>query len=169
MTLQELLTLTENYPGVVLAYFATPPALVWGAGWLHPRGWVYESPLRYVYTVAIYLACLPGIIAAIAFADTLAHGRLLQAGMLSEILPLAAMLLTLGLVRHQAKPEHIPGFRRITGFMLLLVLTAVGVFLLMRTRIWIFFGGGMGTLLIALTVLFFLLKWAFDRTFGPGR
>jgi hypothetical protein len=53
--------------------------------------------------------------------------------------------------------------------MLLLTLTAVGIFLLTKTRIWIFFGGGMGTLLVSMTVLFLLLKWAFDKTFGAGR
>lgn len=169
MTLQELLARVETHPFWALAYFALPPALAWLAGRAHPKGWVYGSPVRYLYTAAIYLACLPGMVAAIALGDTLAHGRLLQAGVLSELAPLLAMLVTLGLVRHQAQPEHIPGFRRITGFMLLLALAAVGVFLLMKTRIWIVFGGGIGTLLVALAALFFLLKWAFERAFGPGR
>lgn len=169
MTLQELLAALDANPLPVLAYFIALPALAWLAGRFHTRGAVYDSPLRWLYSAVLYGVCLPGLIAAVAFADTLAHGRVVQAGVLSQLLPLLSMAVTFGLIRRQAEPEQIPGFRRMTGFMLLLVFTALGVFLLMRTRIWIFFGGGMGTLLIAMAVLFFLLKWAFDRAFGAGR
>ncbi|MGZ8217496.1 hypothetical protein [Methylomagnum sp.] len=170
MTLQELLAGLDAHPLPVLTYFTALPGLVWLGGRLHGQGApVYDSPVRWLYSVVLYGVCLPGIIAAVAFADTLAHGRLMQAGVLSQLLPLISMLVTLGLIRHQANPEHIPGFRRMTGFMLLLVFTSLGIFLLMRTRVWIFFGGGIGTLFIAMGVLFLLLKWAFDRAFGAGR
>jgi hypothetical protein len=169
MTLQELLARIEGNPVPVLAYFTASPVVAWLAGHLHPKGSVYDSPVRYVYTIVIYMVCLPGLLAAVALGDSLARGQLMDVGVLSQILPLLAMLITFGIVRHQANPEHIPGFSRITGFMLLLVLTAAGIFLLMKTHIWIFFGGGMGTLLVSMAVLFLLLKWAFDRTFGAGR
>jgi hypothetical protein len=169
MTLQELLAALDAHPLPVLAYFIVLPALAWLAGRFHTRGAVYDSPLRWLYSAVLYGVCLPGLIAAVAFADTLVHGRVVQAGVFSEILPLMAMGITFGLILRQANPEHIPGFRRLTGFMLLLVFTSIGVFLFMQTRIWIFFGGGMGSLLVAVAVLFFLLKWAFDRAFGAGR
>ena len=169
MTLQELFARAEANPVPVLAYFVSLPLLAWLAGRMHPKGWVRDSPVRYAYTGLIYSVALPGILAAVVLGDVLGHGRLMEAGVLSEILPLASMLLTLGLVRRQANPEHIPGFTRITGFIWLLALTAIGVYLLMKTRIWIFIGGGIETLLIAMAVLFFLLRWAFDRAFGPER
>lgn len=169
MTLQDLLAGIDRHPLPTLAYFLSLPLLAWLAGRFHARGTVHASPLRHAYSALLFLACIPGILAAVALADTLAHGRLMQAGVLSELLPIAAMLATIGVVRHQADPRHIPGFQRITGFMLLLVFTALGVFLLMKTRIWLFFGGGIGTLLIAVAVLFFLLKWSFERAFGAGR
>lgn len=169
MSLQELLGWIDAHPGPVLAYFIGLPLLAWLGGRLHPHGQVYDSPVRWLYTLVLYGTCVPGVIAAVALADTLAHGNLMQAGVLSVFLPLISMLASFGIVRRQADPDHIPGFRRMTAFMLLLVLTAVGVFLLMRTRIWIFFGGGIGTLLLAMAVLFMLLKWAFDRAFGTGR
>jgi hypothetical protein len=169
MTLQELLAALDANPVPVLVYFVVMPGLAWLTGRFHSRGPVYDSPLRWLYSIVLYGACLPGLVAAVAFADTLVHGRLMQAGIFSQILPLISMFITLGLIRHQADPEHIPGFRRMTGFMLLLALTAISVFLLMQTRIWIFFGGGLGTLAVSMGVLFLLLKWAFDRAFGTGR
>jgi predicted Na+-dependent transporter len=169
MTLQELLAALDAHPLPVIAYFLSLPAIAWLTGRFHAHGSVYGSPLRWLYAGVLYGACLPGLVAAIAFADTLAHGRVIQAGLLSQILPLIAMFVTLGLIRQQADPEHIPGFRRMTGFVLLLVFTAISVFLLMQTRIWIFIGGGFGALAVSLGVLFLLLKWAFDRAFGTGR
>lgn len=169
MNLYELLELIDTHPWPVLAYFIGLPLLAWLAGGLHARGAAYASPVRWLYSAVIYGVAVPGIIAAVALADTVAHGRLMDAGVLSQFLPLISMLTTFGIVRQKANPDEIPGFRRMTAFMLLLVLTAAGVFLLMKTRIWIFFGGGMGTLLAAMAVLFLLLKWAFDRAFGARR
>lgn len=169
MTLQELLTSLDSHPVPVAAYFLLLPAAAWLARRFHSRGTLYQSPLRWVYSVILYGVCLPGIVAAVAFADTLLHGSIMQAGILSQILPLGSMFATLGLINQQADPEHIPGFRRMTAFMLLLAVTAISVFLLMQTRIWIFIGGGVWTLLISMGILFLLLKWAFDRAFGAGR
>lgn len=169
MTLQDLLFEIDTHPWPVLAYFIGLPLLAWLGGRLHSPGWAYASPVRWLYTLVLYGTSVPGIIAAVALADTVAHGSLMQAGVFSVLLPLISMLATFGIVRRQADPDHVPGFRRMTAFMLLLVLTAAGVFLLMRTRIWIFFGGGIGTLLAAMAVLFLLLKWTFDRAFGAGR
>jgi hypothetical protein len=169
MNLSDLLASVEARPAPVLGYFLALPAVAWLAGRFHPRGTVFQSPVRWVYSAVLYGAAIPGIVAGVALADTLAHERLMQAGVLSQLLPLLSMLITVGIIRRQAAPEHIPGFSQMTGFLLLLVFTAVGVFLLMQIRIWIFIGGGMWTLLISMTVLFLLLKWAFERTFGRSR
>jgi hypothetical protein len=167
MTLNDLLSLIDAHPGPVLAYFLALPALAWVAGRLHPGRYLQESPVRWLYSAVLFGACIPGTLAAVALADNLAHGRVLQLGIVSEIVPFLAMLATLGLIRGHANPADIPGFRRMTGFMLLIGLTAAGGFLLLQTRIWIIVGGGLGSLLIAMAVLFLLLKWAFDRAFGP--
>ncbi len=169
MNLQELFALIDQHPLPVSAYFIGLPLLAWAAGRWHGRGPLYDSPLRWLYSVVLYGVCVPGIAVAVVFADNLARGRLMQAGVFSQILPLLSMLVSFGLIRRQANPEEIPGFRRVTGFVWLLALTALALFLLMRTRVWVFFGGGIGTLLVLMTGLFLLLKWAFDRAFGSGR
>lgn len=169
MNLQELFTLLDRNPLPVLAYFVGMPLLAWACGRSQQGGRVYDSPLRWVYAAVLYGVCVPGILAAVVFADNISKGRLLQAGVFSQILPVLSMLVSFGLIRRQANPEDIPGFRQVTGFVLLLALTAVALFLLMRTRIWVVFGGGIGSLLILMAVLFLLMKWAFDRAFGPRR
>ena len=63
----------------------------------------------------------------------------MQVGLYTQLLPLLSMLVVLALFRQLHSPEAIPGFRRLTGFIWLLLLTALALFLLMRTRIWIVF------------------------------
>jgi len=169
MSLQDLFAQLDRHPVPVLAYFIGLPLLAWAAGRWHGAGPLYDSPLRWLYSAILYGVCLPGIVAAVAVADNLAQGRLLQVGVFSQLLPLLSMLVAFGLIRRQANPEEIPGFRRVTGFVLLLGLLALALFLLLRTRIWVIFGGGMGSLLVMMAALFLLLKWAFDRAFGAGR
>lgn len=166
MTLQDLLRLIDGHPVPVTLYFVALPLLAWLAGRLHPQGSLSDSPIRWLYSAVLIGVGVPGLIAAVAFLDQLFTGRLLQAGVFSEILPIVSLILTLSLVVHSADPSHIPGFRRMRAFLLLLAVTAVGGYLLMQTRIWIFLGGGLWHLLIAMGVLFLVAKWAFDRAFG---
>lgn len=169
MNLQELFAHIDRHPLPVLAYFIGLPSLAWAVGRWHGAGPLYDSPLRWLYSAVLYGVCVPGILAVVVFADNVAQGRLLQVGLLSQILPSLSMLVCFGLIRQQTDPEQIPGFQRFTGFISLLLLTALALFLLMRTRIWVFFGGSVETLLALVVVLFLLLKWAFGRAFGPRR
>lgn len=169
MNLQELFTEIDRHPMPVLAYFIGLPLLAWVAGRWQGSGPLYKSPLRWLYSVILYGVCVPGMAAAVVVADNLARGRLLQVGVFSQLLPLLSMLVSFGLIRQQANPADIPGFRRVTGFVVLLALTALALFLLMRTRIWVLFGGGIGSLLVLMAGLFLLLKWAYERAFGTGR
>ena len=169
MSLQELFAQIDRHPLPALAYFIGLPLVAWLAGRWHGGGPLYDSPLRWLYSAILYGVCVPGVAVAVVFADNLAQGRLMQVGVFSQVLPLVSMLVSFGLIRQQANPEDIPGFRRVTGFIVLLVLTALALFLLMRTRIWVIFGGGIGSLLVLMAGLFLLLKWAFDRAFGAGR
>lgn len=169
MTLLELSALMDLHPLPVLTYFTGLPALAWSVTYYRGGKPLQQSPLRWLYSVILYGVCVPGIIAAVVLADGLAHGELMQVSLYSGLLPLLSMLLILALFRQLHSPEAIPGFRRLTGFIWLLILTAIALYLLMRTRIWIIFGGGIGTLLILMTLLFLALKWAFDRAFGERR
>ncbi|CAG0968228.1 hypothetical protein GPROT1_01344 [Gammaproteobacteria bacterium] len=169
MNLQELFTQIDKHPLPVLAYFIGLPLLAWAAGHWYGGGPLYKSPLRWLYSAILYGVCVPGMVAAVVVADNLAQGRLLQVGVFSQLLPMLSMLVSFGLIRQQANPADIPGFRRVTGFVVLLTLTALALFLLMRTRIWVLFGGGIGTLLVLMAGLFLSLKWAYDRAFGAGR
>lgn len=166
MNLQELISLLDRNPLPVLGYFLGYPLIVWGlTKWTRHQS-LSGSPLRWLYSGLLYGICLPGVIAALSVADSLYRGRLLQISFLSQFLPLLSALACFNLIRQLDYPKEIPGFRRATGFIGLLLVTAFCLFLFMQTRIWIVFGGGILSLLIIAFVLFFILRWAYDRAFG---
>lgn len=166
MTLQELAGLAASHPVAVSLYFLAPPALIWLVTRLRGGSSPGGTPWRWLYSVALYTVSIPGLLAILMAADQFMRGGLMQMDLLLHVLPLISLVITLLLFWNLPNPESIPGFRRVSGFLGLFLITAVAGFLLMRTRIWILFGGGMGSLLILIGVLLLLFRWAGDRAFG---
>jgi hypothetical protein len=54
----------------------------------------------------------------------------------------------------------VPGFDRLVGLFTLLAVTFFLTFFILQTRIWIVFGGSILTLVVLMTFVFALLKWA---------
>ena len=168
MTLQELSTLIDRNPTPTLVYFLALPCLAWLLGLSQKSSPIQPSPLRWVYSIILFGVCLPGLLAVLVFTEKLARGQLMQIDLISQIVPVVSMIATWVLISRLPDPQSIPGFRRLTGFALILALTLLGGFLLMRTHVWLFFGSGIGSLLVFMGIFFLLLKWAFDRAFGRG-
>lgn len=166
MTLQELAGLAASHPVAMSLYFLAPPALIWLVTRLRDGSSPGGTLWRWLYSAALYAVSIPGLLAILMGADQLMRGGLMQMDLLLHVLPLLSLVITLLLFWNLPDPESIPGFRRVSGFLGLFLITAVAGFLLMRTRIWILFGGGMGSLLILIGVLLLLFRWAGDRAFG---
>lgn len=166
MTLQELAGLAGSHPSAVSLYFLAPPALIWLVTRLRGGASPGGTPWRWLYSAALYAVSIPGLLAILMAAEQLIRGGLMQMDLLLHLLPLASLVITLLLFWNLPNPESIPGFRRVSGFLGLFLLTAVAGFLLMRTRIWIMLGGGTGTLLILIGVLLLLFWWAGNRAFS---
>ena len=75
MTLQELLFEIDGRPWLVSAYFLALPLLAGLGRWFHIRGRIYDSPVRWLYTLVLYGVSIPGIIAVVALAETVKQGR----------------------------------------------------------------------------------------------
>jgi hypothetical protein len=94
------------------------------------RGEGHLSPWKYLYSAIVYLVCVPGI-----FATALAvylflfeqGGSIFNLNLLTQVLPIGAMLATLAVVRRNVAFGYIPGFGKLTD----LIMTIVTVFVLM--------------------------------------
>lgn len=161
MTVRELLGLCQQHPLALLALGLLPPLLVAAVGRLHAPGRGGASPWRHVYAVLIYVACVPGMGAAVLTGYTLFFTResLLDANLLVYGLPILSMVATLVLIRKRVGFDEVPGFDRLSGLMVLLAVTFVLLLVVHKTFIGILFGAGIGTLILLGIAAFALLKW----------
>ncbi|MBL7806953.1 MAG: hypothetical protein JNN28_04020 [Saprospiraceae bacterium] len=129
MTLRELFDYLNANPITVVGYFLLLFVTALLAG-IMGRGEGHLSPWKYLYSAIIYLVCVPGI-----FATALAvylflfeqGGSIFNLNLLTQVLPIGAMLGTLAVVRRNVEFGYIPGFGKLTD----LIMTIVTVFVLM--------------------------------------
>ncbi|MFN3431768.1 MAG: hypothetical protein ACK46X_17675, partial [Candidatus Sericytochromatia bacterium] len=82
----------------------------------------------------------------------------LDTNALVTIAPVAAMVLALGLVGRQVKFHELPGFGRLSGLLMMLAASFVGVFILSKTHFAVLFHGSIWTLLMIAAAIFAALK-----------
>lgn len=129
MTLRELFDYLSANPLSVAAYFLLLLITAMLAGFMG-KGEGHLSPWKYLYSAIVYLVCVPGI-----FATALAvylflfeqGGSIFNVNLLTQVLPVAAMIVTLNVVRRNVEFGYIPGFGRLTD----LIMTIVTMFVLM--------------------------------------
>lgn len=168
MTFEQLLHSLGQNPEVLLAVFVGIPVVAFCLHLILGRSDLRHW--RYVYSVLVYLTCVPGMFATALTAYTLLFLRvnLLGVNMLVYFLPILSMAATLGVIRRSISFDVIPGFHRIQGLMLLLGASFLVVFLLDRLRVWLVFRGSFLALVALALVLFLALKWGMHKLFGRG-
>lgn len=136
MTLGQFLEWLSNSPSLLLFYFVMVPltallALVFGKGEGH------LSPWKYLYSVLIYLACIPGIFAVTLNAYLFLFERrpVMDTQVFTQIMPVVTMALTLYLIRKNVAFDRIPGFGKIAGLLMILTGLLVIMWLLEKLHI----------------------------------
>ncbi len=140
---------------------AIPPVAAWLCGLVHGRGNGGSSPWKYVYSVLVYLACVPGTFAVVLTGYTLFFTRenLLDVNPLVYFLPLVSMVVTLVFIHKNVAFDLVPGFDRLSGLMVMIGCSFVIALAIQKTRIWLFFGGSIEWLMALAVGVFALLKW----------
>jgi hypothetical protein len=139
MTIREFIQWIGENQGMTLAFFGLPPftallALVLGKGEGHVAPW------KYLYSVLVYLSCVPGVF-AVAFSVYLflfERGSIMNTDLFTQILPVISMILTLNIIRRNVTFESVPGFGRISDLMFMIGALIVVMWLLDRTHIYAF-------------------------------
>jgi len=161
MTGRDLIELAGRSPAALITLFVLLPVVAGLLGFIHVRDAGRLAPWKYVNAVLVYLACVPGIAAAVLTAYTLFFTRenLLDQNLLVFLLPIISMAATLVLIRKNVAFEDVPGFDRLSGLMVLIGVSFAVVLAISKTFIGILFGGSIFLLLAIWAALFALLKW----------
>ena len=168
MTGRETIHWLAAHPALLLAVLVALPAGAWLVGWIHGPGRGGASPWRFVYSVLVYLACIPGMGGAVltGYALLFTGENLLDVDLLVYLLPVVSMVATLGLTSRNVRFADVPGFDRLSGLMLLLGLTFAILLVLRRSFFGVFFIGSLPALLVIGVGAFALLKWSAGRLLG---
>jgi hypothetical protein len=117
MTLGEFLNVCDSSSSLILFFLIALPltallAKVFGSGQGH------ISPWKYLYTILMYLACIPGIFAVTLnlYLFIFEQSSILDANLYTQILPVFSMFLTLWLIRWNVSFDEIPGFYKVIPF-----------------------------------------------------
>ena len=137
MTLGDFFKICSEHPAILLFYMIAVPLTATLAGILGKKEG-HTSPWRDLYSVLVYLTCIPGI-----FAITLSiylflfeHKSVLETNIYTQIIPILSMAITLMIIKRNVSLDDVPGFGKLSG--LLLVITAVIVLLWILDRMRIF-------------------------------
>lgn len=162
MTSREFIAWVSALPSwVILAVFVAPPAGVKLLGYGHGPENGSASPWKYAYALLVYWVCIPGVLVAVVAAYMLffTSENFLDQNILIYILPVASMVVTLVWIKKNVAFDDIPGFDRLSGLIVVIVVTFMLVLAIHKTRLWLVFGGSIFILASVVLGLIGLLQW----------
>jgi hypothetical protein len=161
MTLRDLIQMANGHLLALLIFFVLPPVIAWLCGLIHGRGNGANAPWKYIYSVLIYLVCIPGLFSSVLTGYGLFFQKenMLDVNLAVYLLPIVSMVVTLILIHKIVNFENVPGFDRISGLMVMIGCSFLIALAIEKTRIWIFFGGSIAMLFALAAGIFALLKW----------
>lgn len=167
MTLGELIDWLSVHPFYVVAYFLWIPLTALIAGWV-AKGEGHLSPWKYLYSVLIYLICVPGILAVGLNIYLFLFERIsvFQSDLFTQVLPILSMVGTLLIIKRQVPLEYIPGFDRLSGLMMLVGATILVMWFMDRVRIYVFSFMRFEYLILVFVAIFLVLRVGMKRVFG---
>lgn len=171
VTLRELIAATEVLRIPMLVGFLSVVLGTSLIGLLHGRGHGGRAPWRYLYAFIVYVACVPGLFAVVLvfYALFFTGENLMDVDVTIYIVPIAAMVATLGLMRRSVDFESVPGFNRLIGLMGMITFTFVVALVLRSLRVWLFFGASLIWFFGLAAAMFILFRWGGRLLFGRRR
>lgn len=167
MTLGELFQLLSDNPTLILFYFITIP-LTAGLSYIFGKDEGTESPWRELYTLLVYLTCLPGIFAITLniYLFLFEKQSIFNADVYTQVLPVVSMLITLWLIRRNVCFEDIPGFGRLGGLVFFILVLFAIMWILEKTHIFVISFMPFYYFIILLVILLVMARYGWKSMFG---
>jgi hypothetical protein len=139
MTLGQFFESVSQQPSIVLFYFFALPFTAF-LSTIFGRGEGHLSPWKYLYTILVYFACIPGIFALTLNAYMFLFERqpVMDTNLFTQILPVLCMLITLWLIKKNVSLNDVPGFDKIGNLFFIITVLISMMWILEKTNIFIF-------------------------------
>lgn len=165
MTLRALFDYLADNPLAVVAYFLLLLVTAILAGFMG-KGEGHLRPWKYLYSAIVYLVCVPGIFATAMGVYVFLFeggGSIYNLDLLSQALPVVAMLLTLNVVRRNVAFGYIPGFGRLTDLIMTIFTVLVLMYLLQRLHLIVWVRVPVQWFLLIVIGLLFAVRFGLKR------
>lgn len=163
MSIQELFSYLGPFSKLISIYFLVVPMGAWFLSYWHKKS--PQKILAISLSSLVYCVSIPAIFALILLSYSLFFTRqnLLEVNVLVYFLPIISMLLSLFVISRYVLLKTLPGYKRMSGLMVLISIVFILLIVLYKMRILIGFFGSLPSLVIIAVILFFILKWAIKR------
>lgn len=139
MTLGQFIDFLSENPFYIISFFAGIPLTAFLAG-LFGKDEGHISPWKYLYSVLIYLVCIPGIFSFTlnVYLFLFERRSVFEADIYTQVLPIFSMIISLLLIRNNVSLDRIPGFGKISGLIFMIFSTIILMWFVDKTRIIVF-------------------------------
>ena len=164
MTIQDIIYWFANNSRILTSYYLVL-FIVSLLGLLFLKRDNFKNPLDYLYSVIIYAVTIPGLLSVILilYGFFFLKINLLQVNVLAYFLPLLAMIVILLIVKKTIPLKLIPGFERLSGLFLMIMVAFVITYILQRMFFGVFFIGKFQYLILMFLALLFLLRLGWNK------
>jgi hypothetical protein len=164
MTLGQFFETVSKEPSIVLFYFFALPFTAFLAS-IFGKSEGHLSPWKYLYTILVYLACIPGIFAVTFNVYTFLFERqpIMQMNMMTQLLPILCMLITLWLIKKNVSLNDVPGFDKIGSLVFILTVLMIMMWILEKTHIFVFTYMPFYQFVLLFVGFLILIRWLWSR------
>jgi FlaA1/EpsC-like NDP-sugar epimerase len=126
-----------------------------------------KSPWKQLYTVLVYLTCIPGIFAVTlnVYLFLFERQSVFDTNIFTQILPIFSMIITLWLVRKNVSFDDIPGFDKIGGLIMIIAALIIFMWFLEKTHILAITVVPFSYFLILFIVLLVIIRFGWKKLF----
>jgi len=166
MTLGDIFNLLSNNPSVICFLFVAVPLTALLAS-IFGRNEGAKSPWKQLYTVLVYLTCIPGIFAVTlnVYLFLFERQSVFDTNIFTQILPIFSMIITLWLVRKNVSFDDIPGFDKIGGLIMIIAALIIFMWFLEKTHILAITVVPFSYFLILFIVLLVIIRFGWKKLF----
>ena len=164
MTLGDFFEICSNNPAILIFYVIAVPltallALIFG------KGQAEMSPWKYLYTALVYLAAVPGIFSVTLniYLFLFDQQSVMDTNIYTQILPILSMILTLYLIKKNISLDDVPGFDKLSGLLIVIIVILGIMWILDRTRILVITFVPLIWVVVILVALFVLARYGLQK------
>lgn len=167
MTLRDVFEAVSGQPTLLFVLLMAVPTLAFLVNL-----WSGETPeaiwtWRYVYAVLVFMACIPGIFAVTLniYLFLFERQSIWDTDLAIQVLPILTMVGTLLLIRRKMPFDYIPGFGKLSSFLVLIAAVMGILWFIDRTRIYAVAYIPFSYIVIGFVALLLVIRFAWSRIF----